>query len=823
MLYVFGDYTLDTECYELRRIGVRLRIEPRVFDLLAYLVQRQGHTIAKDELCTQLWPDQPSISDDRLTNCVAQARKVLGDTGQSQRFIQTVHSRGYRFIAPVTTRPHREADPTSTSASPIALSPHTERTESTLAAARPGILAAERCRLTVVVCHVLGFAELAASRDPEALIEVTRDYHAMCAEVVHQFAGHIAQVQWDGLVVYFGWPQTHEDDARHAVQTGLSLVEGMERLKQRHTQDWGVQPATQVGIHTGLVVMSALGHGDSREPLALGTTPAIAAQVQGLAAPDTVVITSTTLRLVERYFVCQPMGTHRVDTLSLPLTVYQVLQVSPAQSRFEVTVTKGMKPLVGRDQEVALLREHWSQAKDGQGQIVVLSGEAGIGKSRLAQAFKESLAGEAHTRIECHCSPDYQQSALYPVVEHLRQLLRLRGGETPEEQLQTLEAALAPMDMPLAEVVPLFAALLLLPPPKRYAPQPLTPVQQKQQTFAALLAWLLQEAERQPVCYIMEDLHWADPSTLEWCSLLIDQIRTARVLLLLLFRPDFRPPLVAHSHCTHLALGRLSHRQTEGMIRHVVGGKPLPAEVIQQLVAKTDGVPLFVEELTKIVVESGLVKEGEGRYELTSPLPLLAIPATLHDSLMARLDRLGPAKQVAQLGAVMGREFAYEVLQVVAPMEETTLQQGLARLVDAELLYQRGLPPQARYMFKHALIQEAAYQSLLRSTRRQYHQQIAQVLAAQFPEMVDNHPELMARHYTEAGLGAQAVPYWQRAGQHALERSGTIGNYRDGRSSDQGAGVAADPPGDAGAQSARTHAATCPGRIALNGAGPGGP
>ena len=553
------------------------------------------------------------------------------------------------------------------------------------------------------------------------------------------FDGHIAQYQGDRLVVYFGYPQAHEDDARRAVHTGLGLVERMAELNRRRTRARGVQLAVRVGIHTGVVVVGAMGQ-DERAPLALGDTPTIAAQVQDLAAPGTVVIGPTTLRLVEGYFDYRALGAYILEDPAEPLAVYQILQEDTTQSRFEVMVTKGLTPLVGREQEIQLLRERWAQVKDGWGQVVLLSGEAGIGKSRLVQALKEHLTGEAHTRIECRASPYYQQSAFYPIVEHVQRLLQFRQDDTPEEKLRKLEAVLGSYGFALEEVVPLFAVLLSLPLADRYAPLALTPERQKQKTLEALLTWLLRETERQPVCLIMEDLHWVDPSTLEWLSLLIDQIPTTRVLMLLTFRPDFQPPWAVRSHLTHLTLGRLSPRQTEGMIGQVVGGKPLPAEVIQQVVATTDGVPLFVEELTKMVVELGLVKEREGRYELTGPLPSLAIPATLHDSLMARLDRLGSAKQVAQLGAVVGREFAYEVLQAVAPMEEAMLQQGLAQLVDAELLYQRGLPPQARYRFKHALIQEAAYQSLLRSTRRQYHRQIAQVLEERFPETCETSP-----------------------------------------------------------------------------------
>jgi len=369
------------------------------------------------------------------------------------------------------------------------------------------------------------------------------------------------------------------------------------------------------------------------------------------------------------------------------------------------------------------------------------------------------------------CSPYAQHSALYPMIEHLQRFLQWQREDTPETKLAKLERMSQGYHLPLHDVVPLFAALLSLPPPAHYPPLALSPQQQQQQTQAALLAWLLEEAERQPMLMVWEDLHWADASTLEWLGLLIEQAPTARLLTLLTYRPEFCSPWASRSHLTQITLSRFTRPQGEAMVTRVASGKALPDEVLQQIVARTDGVPLFVEELTKMVLESGLLQERQGHYELTGPLPPLAIPTTLHDSLMARLDRLATVREVAQLGATLGREFTYELLQAIWPLDEETLQRGLRRLVDAELIYQRGVPPQARYVFKHALIQEAAYQALLKSTRQRYHQQIAQVLETRFPDTVKTQPELLAHHYTEAGLNAKAVGYWRRAGQRALAGS----------------------------------------------------
>jgi predicted ATPase len=429
---------------------------------------------------------------------------------------------------------------------------------------------------------------------------------------------------------------------------------------------------------------------------------------------------------------------------------------------------------VGREQEVGLLLERLAHVKDGMGQVVVLSGEAGIGKSRLVQVLQERAITEGATCIPLRCSPYHTNSALYPVIEHLERLLQLRRDETPQDKVANLEQALGASRLPQAEVVPLLATLLSLQHPQGYASLSLSPQQQRQKTQEALVAWLLEEAERQPVLAVWEDLHWADPSTLDLLSLVIDQAPTARLLTLLTCRPEYRPPWTSRSYFMQLALSRLGHSQVEVMITRLTGGKVLPAEVVQQIVAKTDGVPLFVKELTKAVLESAGLRETDGRYELTGPLPTLAIPATLQDSLMARLDRLVTAKGLAQLCATLGRQFTYELLQAVAPLDEATLRRELERLVQAELLYQRGLPPRAMYVFKHALIQEIAYHSLLKRTRQQYHQQIAQVLEEGFPDTTEKQPELLAQHYTEAGLAEQAVAYWLRAGERNRARSADV-------------------------------------------------
>jgi DNA-binding winged helix-turn-helix (wHTH) protein/tetratricopeptide (TPR) repeat protein len=805
MYYLFGDYSLDTEHYELHHGEQRVRLEPRVFNLLATLVQQAGQTLTKEELWAQVWPQLPILSDQSLKKCVEQARKALGDTGQMTQYIETVRGRGYRFIAAVAVcqspergvprlpamplplaqreRGHAEAGVTPALVIPALQStalqaPAETTTAETLSTAVRDTLGDEWRQLTVLVCHLEEGSGPTVQLDRaarEARLEEVRQYQALCAAVIERFEGHIVQYQGERLSVYFGYPQAHEDDARRAVQAGLGIVEGMRALNRRRqlhrTHGNPAWLTVQVGIHTGLELIGTTAHGVQRSALAVGETVTIATGLQRHAEADTVLISPATWRLVEGYFVGEALGVQVLDDCAQPLAVYRILQASLAQSRLDVASIQGLTPFVGREQEVGLLSERWQQAKDGLGQVVVLSGEAGIGKSRLVQVLKEAMMGEAHTRFEYHCSPYYQNTALYPVVTFVQEILQCSPADTAEERLHRLERLLAQYDLPLQEGVPLLAELLALPLPARYPALMLTPQRQKQQTLELMLAWWLREAERQPLCFIMDDLHWADASTLELLTLLIEQVPTARMLLLLLCRPEFHPPWPPHSYLHQITLGRLSRRQVETMVGRITTGKALPTEVLQELVAKTDGVPLFVEELTKMALESGLVKEREEQYVLVDPLPPLAIPDTLYDSLMARLDRLGPAKQVAQLGATIGREFSYEVLQAVSPLDAATLQKELAQLVDAELLYQRGRLPQARYVFKHALIQDAAYASLLTRTRQQMHQQIAQVLETQEPATRTLHPEILAQHYMAAGLPALALPYWQQAGQRAAERS----------------------------------------------------
>jgi predicted ATPase/class 3 adenylate cyclase len=624
----------------------------------------------------------------------------------------------------------------------------------------------ERRQLTVLSCALADSPTLSERLDPEDWREVIRAFQAACAEVIDRHGGHIAQHPGEELLVYFGYPQAHEDNAERAVRTGLGIIAGIARLNTRLQREGGIRLGVRSGIHTGLVVVGDVGAADTRAPPILGEPLNLAVRLQEMAERDTVVISGATYRLNQRRFHCQALGAHSLRDLPQPVEVYRVLR--EREDPYELA------PLVGREQEMGLLLERWAQAQEGLGQVVVLSGEAGIGKTRLVQEVKARVAGEPHVRLDCRCSPYHQNSALYPMIDLCQRALQLGQEESPEAKLAKLERFFTHYRMSLPDMVPLLASLLSLPLPERYPPLTLSPQRQRQKTLEALLATLLALAAQQPLLLIVEDAHWVDPSTLELLSLLIDQSPTVRILLLLTSRPEFRPAWGFRAHVTPLTLGRLPRPQVEMIVERVAGGKALPLEVRQQVVAKADGVPLFVEEVTKTVLESNLLREREDHYELTAPLRLLAIPSTLRDSLAARLDRLAAAKEVAQLGATLGREFPYALLRAVAPWDEATLQQGLSRLVEAELLYRRGLPPQVTYLFRHALIQEAAYQSLLKRTRQQYHQRIAEGLAERFPETAERQPELLAHHFTAAGLNGPAVEYWRRAGQAAIERSAYV-------------------------------------------------
>ena len=528
----------------------------------------------------------------------------------------------------------------------------------------------------------------------------------------------------------------------------------------------------RLGAHTGPVVVDAVGTASRRESLALGETPNIAARLQSLADPDTLIISATTQALVQGYFRCQALGSHTLRGVPRPIDLYEVQGASGAQSRFEVAAARGLTPLVGRQEELGLLQQRWALATEGEGQVVLLSGEAGIGKSRLAETLCERLTDAPYLRLHYQCSPYHSNSAFYPFLIQLERMIQ-EPEPLDANPLERLEALLTQASLAIADRAPLLADLLSLPSGDRYPPMQLSPQQQKEQTIEALVALLVGLSQQQPVVGIVEDAHWIDPTSLETLDRMVERVQDARALLVITARPEFVSPWGDHTHVTSHVLNRLSRRQVTAMVERVADGKRLPHEVVNQILVKTDGMPLFVEELTKTILESGLLADDDaGYYRLVAPLPPLAIPATLQDALMARLDRLEPAaKEVAQMGAVLGREFADVVLIAISPLPEEMMREAVEQLISAGLLFRRGALPDVTYHFKHALVQETAYASMLRQRRRQLHATIAQVLEERFIARVEVEPEVVAHHYTEAGNNEQAIPYWRQAGQQAMQRS----------------------------------------------------
>jgi class 3 adenylate cyclase/predicted ATPase len=623
---------------------------------------------------------------------------------------------------------------------------------------------AERRQVTVMFSDLVGSTALSARMDPEDLREVIGAYQKCVAETVVRFGGFVAKYMGDGVLVYFGYPQAHEDDAEQAVRAGLELVQAVGNLKTNAPLQ------TRVGIATGLVVVGDLiGSGAAKEQAVVGETPNLAARLQGIAEPNTVVMADSTRKLLGNLFELQNLGAKDLKGISEPVRAWAALRSASVESRFEALHASGLTELVGREEELEILLRRWSKVKTGEGQVVLLSGEAGIGKSRLTAALLERLSGEPHTRLRYFCSPQHTDSAFYPIVGHMERAAGFARDDTARAKLDKLDAVLAQSFTSPQDAV-LFAEMLSLPNDGRYPALEMAPQQRRQKTLEALTAQLEALSRQKPLLMIFEDAHWADPTSLEAFGRVVDHIRQLGVLLIVTYRPEFEPPWIGQPHVTAIILNRLGEGEIAAIIDRVTGNRPLPASVRKDIVERTDGIPLFVEEITKSVLEA--VREGGIEQEVAAiPLPSVPVPATLHATLMARLDRLGAAKEIAQIGAAIGREFSHALLQAVAGKPERELASALDRLVAAGLLFRRGVPPHATYLFKHVLVQDAAYGTLLREPRRALHARIAATLESQFTEIAENEPELVARHCTEAGLIEKAASLWGKAGQRSLERS----------------------------------------------------
>ena len=641
----------------------------------------------------------------------------------------------------------------------------------------------ERRHLTVLFSDLVGSTELSTQLDPEEWRDVVGQYHRTTADAVKRFGGHVVKYLGDGVLALFGYPHAHDDDAEQAVRAGLAIVGQMPGVGSRmsgpstHPSTADTRRSVRVGIHTGLTVIA----GAAGEADVFGETPNLAARVQGVAEPDTVVITAATQRLVAGLFVVEDRGAQRLKGVPQPVTLYRVVQPSGVRSRLDVSAGRHT-PFVGRQTELGVLNDAWERVVDGLGQAVLVQGEAGIGKSRLCYELRQHLSGEPHTWLECRCSPYTAGTAFRPVTELVDQALGFQATDSPAEKLGKLAAGLARSGLSSEEALPLLAEWLELPEIAGYTALAMSPDLKRGKTLETLAAWNLKLGELQPMVVLVEDLHWCDPSSLELLGRLIAGSATARVLLVGTARPEFAVPWPARSNLQTLMLGRLTKRQTREVVRALCAGievqgpgadptrasQPLTPEVLDALVARADGIPLFAEELTQAVLETGSDAAGT------------AIPVTLQDSLLARLDRLSSAKKVAQVASVLGRDFSYALLRALmkaphaVPLPEAHLREDLTRLVEAELLFARGDLPEATYTFKHALVQEAAYQSLLKRTRQQLHGCVVDVLVAEFPDRVTAEPEVVARHAELAGRTDQAIAHYQRAGEQGQARSAHV-------------------------------------------------
>ena len=623
---------------------------------------------------------------------------------------------------------------------------------------------AERRQVTVMFSDLVGSTALSARMDPEDLREVISAYQQSVAETVRRFGGFVAKYMGDGVLIYFGYPQAHEDDAERAVRAGLELVAAVTSLKTRASLQ------TRVGIATGLVVVGDLiGSGSAQEQAVVGETPNLAARLQSIAAPNSVVIAESTRRLLGDLFELEDLGANDLKGITGPVRAWATLRPASVEGRFEAFHASGLTALVGREEELELLLRRWSKAKAGEGQVVLLSGEAGIGKSRLTAALLERLVSEPHTRLRNFCSPQHTDSALYPIIGQMERAAGLAHDDTPHGRLDKFDALLSQTSTS-KENAALFAELLSLPNDGRYPTLELTPQQRRQRTLDALILQVTTLSRQNPVLMIFEDAHWADPTSLELFGRIVDRIPTLRVLLIVTFRPEFQTPWIGRPHVMALTLNRLAQRDIDALIDRVAGNKLLLPSMRQNIIERTDGIPLFVEEMTKAVLEAGSEAATEHTAS-TVPSLRLAVPASLHASLMARLDRLGPAKEEAQIAAAIGREFTHALMAAVARKSEAELGSALDRLVAAGLLFRQGVPPHATYLFKHALVQDAAYGTLLRDARRTLHARIVETIESQFDEIAENQPELLAHHFGEAGLAGPACNYRMRAGDRAVSRS----------------------------------------------------
>jgi class 3 adenylate cyclase/tetratricopeptide (TPR) repeat protein len=625
---------------------------------------------------------------------------------------------------------------------------------------------AERRQLTVMFCDLVGSTQLSQTVDPEALRELMTAYQRACTAVVERYAGHVAQYLGDGLMIYFGWPTAHEDDAERAVRASLEILVAIKEVPA------SAPLRVRIGIATGPVVVGETGGGDASVPkVAVGETPNLAARLQALAQADQIVVGPTTHRLLGATFKCEDLGEHVLKGVLDPIRPYRVIGAQVVDGRFEATRATTLTPLIGREEEMARLTQRWDLARRGNGQVVLVSGEPGIGKSRVVHELRSHIGGDDHLWLRYQCSPYHRNSAFQPIIEHLQRIAEITHEGASAVKLDRLEQFLKRAECFNTTSASLLAALLSIPTEDRYPPLAFSPQRQKDEIVRLLVALIGALSTQHPLLVVFEDLHWIDASSLEALDLLVQDAPNRRVLLLLTFRPEFTPHWNESNNVTFLGLTRLETQQVGSMISRVAGHRCLPDAIVEHIQTKTDGVPLFVEELTRTLLESDLLRQGETRYELTKPLAGVQIPSTLQDSLMARLDRMPAAKQVAQIGACIGRVFQHELLRDAALLNDDDVARSIDQLVQSGVVTSPGVGHDATYVFKHALVQDIAYESMLKSVRSDIHARLARIMQSHGAGTSDASPEVIAHHYTQAELVEDALPFWLSAGQRALART----------------------------------------------------
>jgi class 3 adenylate cyclase/predicted ATPase len=756
----FGDFRLDLRRRELYRAGAPVPLKGRPLEILCELAAANGELVTKDDLMARLWPGQV-VEENNIQVHVSALRKTLRNSegGDSYSYVVTDPGRGYRLLGLTSApaAPTGELQPAAapaTPAAPAALPPALTVVSEPAPSPRP----VERRQITIVSCEFAGLAALAAELDPEDLRAEIAGCHNRCAEVFAGFSGVVAKFTGDGLTAYFGYPTAHEHDAERAVRAALAAA---ETIGDRDTAE-SARIALRIGIATGLVLVGDLS-GAGADYAAVGETPQLAAALRSRASAGAVVIAPATRRLVGTLFEYRPLGPVAIETSPEPVEAFQVVADRASESRFRALHETGTTAFVGRDDEIGQLARAWRHTKSGDGRVALISGEAGVGKSRLCAALAEHIAAEPHALISWQCSPHHPDSALHPALVQLEAAAGFARGETQPERRRKLDKLL---EQCTDEEATLLAAALGL----AEAPPHLTPQRRKQKTLEALIGYFARLAARTPLLALIEDTHWIDPTSLELLTLLAERVQSLPIMLLVTARPEFVPPWPAESHVTAITLSRLGRRDAEALIAGIAN-KPLPDQVLEEILKRTDRVPLFVEEMTKAIIEGGHVIDTGARYELSGPLPLNTIPVTLQDSLTARLDRLEHGREVAQTGAAIGREFSQAVLSAALEPDGPDLSQALDELVRAELAFRRGVPPNAVYTFKHALVRDAAYNSMLRTRRRACHGRIATAIQRYEPDIVAAQPELLAYHYQEADDARTALPFWIKAGDLAERRA----------------------------------------------------